>query len=214
MNQPAGTVKAYRVTCQGQYFAHAPDGGRAVTFYDPVEFTIPETVSYSDRRERKIKIVDDKEIKYTEKVIEEANAMQVVNHYVQRYCLPPYLREKYPDVIRMRTCIITKKQIVFIPVEDVRDVKKLPIQDMKESELLHFHAMNDLVTVLDNYNHLGDKKMAVELELAEKATLQDEEAGINDPQSRLMAEPAGMTVGEVTSELGEPEEEKEVDLLS
>jgi len=212
MNQPTGTVKAYRVTCQGQYFAHAPDGGRATKFYGPVQFVIPERIHYAMGRVRKIKIVNDKEVVFTERIVLEANAMQAVDHYVQRYCLPPYLEEEFPDLIRMRSCMITKKEIVYIPGKDVRDVTKLPVADMTASELLQFHAMNDLLTILSNYNSLADKKMAVEMELADRKVLENEEAGVNAPQSKLMTEPAGMTVGEVTSELGEPEDED--DMLS
>lgn len=209
--QPANTVKAYRVTCQGKYFAHGPEGKKTVKFYGPAQFILPETIHYTEGRERKMRIIDGKEVKFTSLIHKEANAMQIVNHYVQRFCLPPYLQEKYPDVIRFRTCLIVKKEIVFIPVEEVREVTKLPIQDMTECELLQFHAMNDLITVLSNYSDLGDKKMAVEQELAEKKILQAEEAEVEDPEARFMQEPVGMSIGQVTSELGPPEED---DMLS
>lgn len=157
------TVKAYRFTVQGQYHAIGERGNVVRHFKDEI-VTLPEIVTYSHEQEWYRWKEDGSIKKKPVPKIEVEHALRCFKHVIRRIYLPLQLKEKYEDFVAIRIFDVVKRQEINVPGDTFRDVKKTPIQDMKEHELIQFCMFNAINVDLGIYSTLADKKMAVEME--------------------------------------------------
>jgi len=163
------TREGFAVTVQGQYYSRSPQG-KVIAFYGPETFLLRKKETYTEGRKWKKTIVKsqregepDKEIKESVPNIVTMPTTKCALHVVRRYHLEPRLKEKLPDYAGVRTCEITKFAAVQLKPTEGRDLDKLKIQDMTESELLQFIAINDMKLTLSSFRDLATKKHAVEM---------------------------------------------------
>jgi len=185
----------YEITVSGQY--RSDDGAtKGNKRYSNEVFFLPEIVRYRDPggRDKADKMVQGVKVTSTVPRIIQANALNVAPYIIRKFHLPFRLAEKYDDFSSIRTIHILTKKRVRLDDKAVRDVLSIPIDDMNESELAQYHALNDLNTHLSGYGSLAERKMAVKQEAVEKKRLlrQNNPARTTNEQ---MSEPAGLIGG-------------------
>jgi hypothetical protein len=196
---------AWEFTVQGEYRAMSPNGV-VLKHYKSEVFILPEIVEYVSGVVSVDKVVDGKTVKRSEPKISRSNATRVAQHVILRYHLPVRMKEKYPDFKSVRTMEIFKKQKVKVDPSQLNNLSETPIQDMTESDLMQFCAMNDLSVNLDVYGDLADKKIAVETEWNKKSKSKKAIARSENPDEEALSEPEGIFVseGRVSSNDGVP----------
>ena len=189
-----GFIAGYQFTVSGSYYAATASGSKPKPFIKCL-FELPEIVTYVKGRKWLLKKVGKKMTKTSVRDIERANAARVCKHYILRYLLPFYLKEKYPeDFIKVRTIRIIKKERMWIDPKHGRDVSVMDIQDMDTSQLMQFAAVNDLSKEYMEFEDLADQKITLAEEWQVKKGQLAKLARDMSPQDHMLTEPTNLRI--------------------
>lgn len=209
MQQASTQPTGYKITVMGEYTARGPQG-KISKFFKKEEFVLPEISTYRLGNIWEFYMVKNQKKKRSIPNIITQNSMHCYKHLLKKYYLPPRLREKHEDFIRVRTFNVMKKERIYLTAEHTfRDLKKVAIEDMTESELLQFIAMNDLTLEIGHYPDLADKRQAVEMAWGQIQTKAQEKTEVETFDANMI-EPSGVMIkgGIVSSEDGTPTDDE------
>lgn len=162
---------------QGKYYSDTGAEKKKLRFYEKEKFILPEVVTYRQGNEYQKYFVTNPNDPEGDKVerkrpiprILKQNALKCFRYVIKHYHLDARLKEKYPDYVRFQTLQAISRKRVELTKKDLQEYRlDIPIQDMKESQLLQFMAIKNINVNLENYYDLADKKTAVELAILEK----------------------------------------------
>ena len=198
----------YEFTVQGQYYAQNDHGKNTLKFYKKIKFLLPEISSYVIGKKWEFyKGKDGVQKKRAVPNVKRQNTMKCFKYLIKNYYLDAALREKYPDYIKFRTYQVTTRKEVKLNDEMIKRFSiDCPIEDMNESQLIQFVAFKDLNVDLSSYFDLADKKIAVEMEVADQAS---NRPGIDRPLSEAekdLLPPSDVRVSRVSEVEGEVEQ--------
>ena len=163
--------RGYQFTVQGKYYADNDSGKPTLRFYKKLTFILPEISTYvigkkweyyTDERDPKV------EKKRSVPNVKRQNTLKCFKYMIKNYYLDTKLSEEYPDYIRFQTFQVTSRSEVQLTPKMMKNFSvNGPIESMSESQLIMFVAFKDLNVDLKNYFDLADKKIAVEMALAD-----------------------------------------------
>jgi len=192
-----GFIAGYQFTVTGSYYA-ATEKGSKPKRYAKCTFILPEIVTYVKGRKWEFKIVGKKRTKTSVPDLERANAARVCKHYILRYLLPFYLKEKYAeDFIKVRTIQIITKERMWIDSKYGKEISTMDIQEMDASELMQFAAINDLSKEYMSYEDAADQKIVLAEEWQIKKGQLAKRARDMTPGDHLLTEPTNLRITNV-----------------
>jgi len=165
-------VDAYKITVVGTYYAYTSNGLRAKG-YTPQTFVLPRIVSYHDgltKHEQTDPITGIVKSWVTIR-IKRSNLLRssLAIYMIKKFYLPARLKSISDDYQGVREVFIQSRQQTRVDPTLVRDVTKMSVADMSEEELLQFHTLQGLATVLDMYPSPEEKRLAIQRELIQIA---------------------------------------------
>lgn len=210
------TKIGYEFTVQGQYYAPHDSGKKTLKFYRDITFLLPQISSYVIGKKWEYYFEgegkDQIEKKRAVPNVKRQNTLMCFRYMIKNYYLDSALREQFADYAGFRTFQVTKRKEVKLTPELIKQFSiDGPIQDMNEPQLIQFVAFRDLNVDLQSYFDLADKKMAVEMALAEQTS---DRPGIDRPltqEEQDLLPPEGVHVTREPEVPGEVEQPDAID---